>query len=80
MRWFAIPVAQAFGAKDYHKMRCYVSNGMRIALVLAIVITLLSCFLCDKILQMVNTPEDIFHERLCLSFSAVLHYSFYYCL
>ena len=47
---FAIPVAQAFGAKDYHKMRCYVSNAMRIALVLAIVITLLSCFLCDKIL------------------------------
>ena len=29
---FAIPVAQAFGAGDHHKMRCYVSNAMRIAL------------------------------------------------
>ena len=65
---FAIPVAQAFGAKDYHKMRCYVSNAMRIALVLAIVITLLSCFLCDKILQMVNTPEDIFMTLMSFFF------------
>lgn len=65
---FAIPVAQAFGAKDYHKMRCYVSNAMRIALVLATVITLLSCFLCDKILQMVNTPEDIFHDAYVFLF------------
>ena len=65
---FAIPVAQAFGAKDYHKMRCYVSNAMRIALVLAIVITLLSCFLCDKILRMVNTPEDVFHDAYIFLF------------
>jgi Na+-driven multidrug efflux pump len=26
---FAIPVAQAFGAKDYAKMRAYVSNSIR---------------------------------------------------
>lgn len=71
---FAIPVAQAFGAGDYRKMRCYVSNAMRIALVLAIVITLLSCFLCDKILQMVNTPKDVFNDAyifLFLQFCAI---------
>ena len=49
-------------------MRCYVSNAMRIALVLAIVITLLSCFLCDKILRMVNTPEDVFHDAYVFLF------------
>ena len=65
---FAIPVAQAFGAGDYRKMRCYVSNAMRIALVLAIVITLLTCFLCDKILQMVNTPADVFHDAYVFLF------------
>lgn len=65
---FAIPVAQAFGAGDYCKMRCYVSNAMRIALVLAIVITLLTCFLCDKILQMVNTPADVFHDAYVFLF------------
>ncbi len=28
---FAIPIAQAFGAKDLAKMRAYVANAMRIA-------------------------------------------------
>lgn len=65
---FSIPIAQAFGAGDYHKMRCYVSNAMRIALVLAIVITLLSCLLCDKILQIVNTPKEIFHDAYIFLF------------
>lgn len=65
---FAIPVAQAFGAKDYHKMRCYVSNAIRIAAVLAVVITLLSCVLCDKILHMVNTPNEVFHDAYVFLF------------
>ena len=65
---FAIPVAQAFGAGDYHKMRCYVSNALRIAVVLAVVITLLSCVLCDRILKLVNTPVDIFHDAYVFLF------------
>ena len=65
---FAIPVAQAFGAGDYHKMRCYVSNALRIAVVLAMVITLLSCVLCDRILKLVNTPVDIFHDAYVFLF------------
>ncbi len=71
---FAIPVAQAFGAKDFVKMRSYVSNAMRIAIVLAVVITFLSCILCDRILRMVNTPDDIFHDSyvfLFLQFVAI---------
>ncbi len=38
---FAIPIAQAFGAGDYAKMRAYVSNSIRIAAVFAVVITFL---------------------------------------
>lgn len=71
---FAIPVAQAFGAKDYGKMRSYVSNALRIAGMLAIVITFLSCILCDRILRLVNTPDDIFHDAyvfLFLQFIAI---------
>ena len=59
---FAIPVAQAFGAKDFAKMRSYVSNAVRIGVVLAVVITLLSCAFCSKILHLVNTPSDIFDD------------------
>lgn len=71
---FAIPVAQAFGAEDQKKMRSYVSNAQRIAIVLAIVITLLSCIFCAKILHLVNTPKDIFKDAytfLFLQFCAI---------
>ena len=43
---FAIPVAQAFGAKDYRKMRIYVANAVRISAVIASVVTLLSLMFC----------------------------------
>lgn len=59
---FAIPVAQAFGAKDYRKMRVYVANAVRISAVIASVVTLLSLMFCHRILQLVNTPADIFHD------------------
>lgn len=71
---FAIPVAQAYGGGDHTKMRCYVSNASRIAIVLAIVITLLSCLFCGKILHLVNTPPDVFHDAyvfLFLQFCAI---------
>ena len=71
---FAIPVAQAFGAKDFTKMRTYVSNSYRIAVTFAIVITLLSCIFCGKILHLVNTPKEVFDDAyvfLMLQFAAI---------
>lgn len=71
---FAIPVAQSFGAKDYNKMRLYVANAVRISAVMATVVTLLSLMFCRRILQMVNTPADIFHDAyifLMLQFAAI---------
>lgn len=71
---FAIPVAQSFGAKDYHKMRIYVANAVRISAVITTVVTLLSLMFCHRILQLVNTPADIFHDAyifLMLQFAAI---------
>ncbi len=71
---FAIPVAQAFGAKDYGKMRSYVSNAVRIGVVFAVVITLLSCAFCSRILHIVNTPGEVFRDAwtfLFLQFLAI---------
>lgn len=71
---FAIPVAQSFGAKDYSKMRLYVANAVRISAVMTAVVTLLSLMFCRRILQMVNTPADIFHDAyifLMLQFAAI---------
>ena len=71
---FAIPVAQAFGAKDFRKMRTYVSNSYRIAITFAVVMTLLSCLFCKKILHLVNTPLEVFDDAyifLMLQFAAI---------
>ena len=71
---FSIPIAQAFGAKDFAKMRCYVGNAIRLGIVFAVVITLMSCTLCTRILYLVNTPDDIFHDAwifLFLQFAAI---------
>ena len=71
---FAIPIAQAFGAKDYAKMRTYVSNSIRIAICFAVVITFLSCIFCGKILHLVNTPKEVFDDAyifLMLQFAAI---------
>ena len=71
---FAIPIAQAFGAKDFPKMRSYVSNAVRIACVFAVVITFLSCIFCSKILNIVNTPREVFRDAwifLFLQFLAI---------
>ena len=71
---FAIPVAQAFGAKNFRKMRTYVSNSYRIAITFAVVITLLSCLFCKKILHLVNTPLEVFDDAyifLMLQFAAI---------
>lgn len=71
---FAIPVAQAFGAKDFTAMRRYVANAVRISLVIAVVMTALTCALCTPILHMVNTPKEIFSDAyifLIFQFAAI---------
>lgn len=56
---FAIPVAQRFGAKDYHYLRKYVANSVWLSAVFALVMTVVVCILCRDILQWMNTPSDI---------------------
>ena len=58
---FAIPVAQKFGAGDYDGMRKFVANAGWLSAVFAAVMTTIVGFLCMRILQWMNTPEDIIH-------------------
>ncbi len=59
---FAVPVSQAFGAKEYSKMRSFVANSIRIAVVLALTLTVVTCGFCTNILKMVNTPVEIHND------------------
>ena len=56
---FAIPVAQQFGAKNYHDLRKYVANGVWLAIVFAAAMTIAVCLLCKNILLWMHTPQDI---------------------
>lgn len=56
---FAIPVAQRFGAGDYHSLRKYVGNSVWLSIAFAGVMTVVVCVLCRQILLWMNTPLDI---------------------
>lgn len=59
---FSVPVAQAFGAKDYSLMRRYVANAVRLAVWISVFLTVPVCLFCNPILHMVNVPDDIFRQ------------------
>ncbi len=59
---FSIPVAQRFGARDYHRMRRYVFHGMIWTIVAAMVLTTVTALLCSAILHVLNTPDEIFRN------------------
>ena len=59
---FAIPVAQRFGAHEESRMREFVANGVWLAIVFALVMTVMTVVYCDAILSAMNTPEDCFQQ------------------
>ena len=59
---FAIPVAQRMGANEPDKMRQFVANAAYLSILFAVVITVVTGFLCRRILTVMLTPEDIFEN------------------
>lgn len=57
---FAIPVAQKFGSKDFDELKKYVGNTIWISIIFAAVLTTVTCLLCSKILELMNTPKEVF--------------------
>lgn len=71
---FAIPVSQAFGAKDYGAMRAFVANAIRLSVILSVIVTVITCLLCKPILRIINTPSDIFRDAyifLMIQFASI---------
>lgn len=56
---FVIPIAQRFGAKDYKELRRFIANCLWVCLFFAILLTILVCLLCRRILVFMQTPENI---------------------
>ena len=58
---FAIPIAQHFGARKEKELRKFVANSLWLWSIYSVLITILICLCCNRILRLLNTPEDIFH-------------------
>ena len=56
---FAIPMAQAFGANDYEKLRKFTGNAVVLSAVISVVFTLAALLLIHPVLDLLKTPEAI---------------------
>ena len=56
---FAIPVAQAFGARNTEALRKYFANSIWLSLFFAVFLTVIVCMLTGMILDLMNTQSDI---------------------
>ena len=54
-----IPVAQAFGAKEYDRMRSYVYNSVLLSVGISILLMVASALLCRAILGWMRAAEEI---------------------
>lgn len=59
---FVIPVAQQFGAGDEVSLRRYVASVIYLSAVFAIVMTVVVCLLCRRILVLMQTPDNIIDQ------------------
>ena len=57
---FAIPAAQAFGARNEPELRRYVACSAWLCLIFSILLTAVVAAACRPILVLMNTPDDIF--------------------
>lgn len=70
----AIPIAQAFGAEDYKRMRKIMAHITYIAIALSVVITIVTVAFTDSVLRLMNTPDDIFdyaHDYISIIFAGI---------
>ena len=56
---FAIPIAQAFGAKDEKEVRRNVWHAVVLSAVMSLIFAAAAVLLCRPMLRLMNTPEEI---------------------
>ena len=57
---FGIPIAQAFGANKSDDLKKYLGNMIWLYLLFSIVVTVISALLCNTILRVTNTQDNIY--------------------
>lgn len=57
---FSVPISQAFGAKDFLRLRKMVTNSVLLCVIFSVVFTALMLLFCRPVLTLMDTPENIF--------------------
>ena len=65
---FAVIVAQHFGAKNETELRRAVANSIWLAIIISAIMTALTCIFCKPILNLMNTPDSIYHYAVTYIF------------
>lgn len=58
---FGINIAQSFGAGDYKMMRRYMMNSFYICIIASVLLTTVTVYFTNGMLNVMQTPSDIFH-------------------
>ncbi len=67
----AIPVAQAFGARDYSSLRKYVFNSLRVTALMSVALAVVAVLMCPLIIRWIKVPAEISTEA-CVYLSIIL--------
>ncbi|WP_099205147.1 MATE family efflux transporter [Scatolibacter rhodanostii] len=59
---FSIPIAQAFGSKDYAELKRLTGNITTLSIIISAIFTIVTAVLCRPILLLMNTPESILQD------------------
>lgn len=66
----SIPVSQAFGERDYKKMRRYFINSVYLAVIISAFLTVITLLFIKQVLRVMNTPDSIY--SLAYSYISVI--------
>ena len=65
---FAVPIAQAFGARDYDRMQHYAGLSVIWCTAVTVVMTLAACVGAGPLLRLMQTPENLFDDSYAYIF------------
>lgn len=80
---FTVLTSQRFGADDYEGTRRSFSNGVILSMIISILLTIGSLLVLNPVLQMMNTPSDMYSDAynyisvICLGTIASVFYNLF---
>lgn len=69
---FGIPISQAFGEKDFVKLRKIYANSIYVTFALVALLTTITTLCVGGVLKVMNTPDSIY--KMCFDYISIIFY------